>query len=171
MVLVHSSKNDAIEEISSCTRYLSLYNPQCADASGLLQCVGEVLKLFGVDTVLNQDSVLGAEGKPVLVGVGTDGATVNIAGQNGLRGQMQRALPWLFWSWCYAHRLELACKDAFTSSLFSSVQEMLLRLYYLYDRVVVVQSEAVGQDGSHTSVRPCNAFLIDTVHTSLTFLP
>ena len=78
--------------------------------------------------------MLGAEGKPVLVGVGTDGATVNIAGQNGLRGQMQRALPWLFWSWCYAHRLELACKVAFTSSLFSSVQEMLLCLYYLYEK-------------------------------------
>ena len=134
IVLVHSFKNEAIEEISSRTRYLSLYNPQRADASGLLQCVGEALKLFGVDTVLNQDSVLGAEGKPVLVGVGTDGATVNVGGQNGLRGQMQRALPWLFWSWCYAHRLELACKDAFTSSLFSSVQEMLLRLYYLYEK-------------------------------------
>ena len=52
MVLVHSSKNDAIKEISSCTRYLSLYNPQRADASGLLQCIGEALKLFGVDTVL-----------------------------------------------------------------------------------------------------------------------
>ena len=54
----------------------------------------------------------------MLVGVGTDGATANVARQNGLRGQMQPALPWLFWSWCYAHRLELACKDAFTSSLF-----------------------------------------------------
>ena len=78
--------------------------------------------------------MLGADGKPVLVGVGTDGATVNVAGENGLRGQIQRALPCLFWSWCYAHRLELACKDAFSSSIFSSVQEMLLSLYYLYEK-------------------------------------
>ena len=59
---------------------------------------------------------------------------MNIGGQNGLKGQIQRALPWVFWCWCYAHRLELACKDAFSSSLFSSVQEMLLRLYYLYEK-------------------------------------
>ena len=32
-------------------------------------------------------------------------------------------------SWCYAHRLELACKDTFSSP----IQEMLLRLYYLYE--------------------------------------
>ena len=134
MVLVYCFKNDAVEEITSCTRYLSLHSPQHADASGLLDCVGDALSLFGVDSVLDQDSVLRVEGQPLLVGVGTDGATVNVAGQNGLRGQMQRALPWLFWSWCYAHRLELACKDACTSSLFSSVQDMLLHLYYLYEK-------------------------------------
>ena len=31
-----------------------------------------------------------------------------------------------------AHRLELACKDAFISPLFWDINEMLLRLYYLY---------------------------------------
>ena len=36
--------------------------------------------------------------------------------------------------WCYSHRLELACKDAFTSSLFSNIDEMLLRLYFLYEK-------------------------------------
>ena len=43
-------------------------------------------------------------------------------------------MPWLFWAWCYAHRLELACKDAFSSQLFHDVEEMLLRLYYLYEK-------------------------------------
>ena len=61
MVLVHCFKNEAIEEISSHTKYLSLYNPQRADASGLLHCIVEATKLFGVDTVLNQDSVLRIE--------------------------------------------------------------------------------------------------------------
>jgi len=92
------------------------------------------MHLLGVDDVLDQDSVVGVSTKPVLIGIGTDGATVNIGAHTGLRGQMQRALLWLFWSWCYAHRLELACKDAFSSSLFSSIQEMLLRLYYLYKK-------------------------------------
>ena len=42
--------------------------------------------------------------------------------------------PWLFWAWCFSHRLELACKDSFTSPLFNEVNEMLLRLYYLYKK-------------------------------------
>lgn len=74
------------------------------------------------------------EEKPVLVGGGTDGASVNIAQQNGMRGMMQNAHPWLMWSWCYAHRLELSCKNAFASPLFKSIEEMLLRLYYLYEK-------------------------------------
>lgn len=71
---------------------------------------------------------------PVLVGCGTDGASVNVSHQNGMRGKLQAALPWLYWSWCYAHRLELACKDSFTSHLFHDIDDMLLRLYYLYDK-------------------------------------
>ena len=82
--------------------------------------------------MLNKGIVLG--GKHILIGVGTDGASVNIAEQNGMKGTMQRELPWLFWAWCYAHRLELACKDSFTSEVFKNINEMLLRLYYLYSK-------------------------------------
>ena len=32
------------------------------------------------------------------------------------------------------HRLELTCKDAYSSPLFSSIEEMLLCLYYLYEK-------------------------------------
>ena len=71
---------------------------------------------------------------PVLVGCGTDGASVNVSEQNGMRGKLQAALPWLYWAWCYGHRLELACKDAFSSRLFHDIDEMLLRLYYLYEK-------------------------------------
>ena len=49
---------------------------------------------------------------PVLVGGSTDGTSVNIGVHNGMKGQMQSALPWLHWAWCYSHHLELACKDA-----------------------------------------------------------
>ena len=51
-----------------------------------------------------------------------------------MKGIMQRALPWLFWAWCYVHRLELACKDSFTNTLFKDIQDVLLRLYYLYEK-------------------------------------
>ncbi|KAL5497336.1 hypothetical protein EMCRGX_G013797 [Ephydatia muelleri] len=36
--------------------------------------------------------------------------------------------------WCLAHRLELAIKDALKGSSFDDVDEMLLRLYYLYQK-------------------------------------
>ena len=49
-----------------------------------------------------------------------------------MKGTMQEALPWLFWTWCYSHRLELACKDALSSRLFKDTEEMLLRLYLIH---------------------------------------
>ena len=58
-----------------------------------------------------------------MVGGGTDGASVNIGCHNGVKQSM---FPWLFWAWCFSHRLELACKDSFTSPLFNEVNEMLL---------------------------------------------
>ena len=39
-------------------------------------------------------------------------------------GKMQNVLPWITWSWCYAHRLELACKTALTGTLFKDVEDM-----------------------------------------------
>ena len=78
--------------------------------------------------------MLGVKNFPVLVGGGTDGAAVNVAGTGGLKGQLTQALPWIYWSWCYAHRLELACRDAFISPLFSAIENLLLRLYYLYEK-------------------------------------
>ena len=77
--------------------------------------------------------MLEVENKQVLVGAGTDGATENAAEQNGWRGIMQCALPWLFWSWCFAHRLKLACSNALTSPLFCRQEEMLLHLFYIYN--------------------------------------
>ena len=57
-----------------------------------------------------------------------------MAEQNGMKGKLQASLPWLHWEWCYAHRLELACNDAFSSQLFRDLDDMLLRLYYLYEK-------------------------------------
>ena len=60
--------------------------------------MNEALKFMGVD-VLDKDSVLGVEGRPVFVGGGTDGASVNVGDHTGLKAQLQQALPWLYWSW------------------------------------------------------------------------
>ena len=134
IAILYCTKNDVSQQITTCTRFLSLHSPPKANASGLLQCIGEALQFLSVENVLDKDSVLSAKGMPVLVGVGTDGAAVNIGEHRGFKAQMQEALPWLFWGWYYSHRLELACKDAFSSTLFSAINEMLLRLYYVYEK-------------------------------------
>lgn len=36
--------------------------------------------------------------------------------------------------WCVAHRLELAVKDALKSTFFSTIDDMLLRIYYVYSK-------------------------------------
>lgn len=121
---------------------------------------------MGVEDLFDETSVLGVEGKPVLVGGGTDGASVNIAPLNGMRGQLQGALPWLFWSWCYAHRLKLSCKDVFASPLCSAILEMLLRLYYMYEKSPKKSGElsAIAEDlkevfelpkGGNLPIRSC----------------
>ena len=36
--------------------------------------------------------------------------------------------------WCLAHRLELAVNDALSDSCFDSIDDMLLRLYCIYEK-------------------------------------
>ena len=84
IVPLYCSKDASAQEITSNSRYLSIHNPGKADASGLLSCVNEAMKFMGVDNVLDKDSVLGVEGRPVFIGGGTDGASVTywIEGSN-----------------------------------------------------------------------------------------
>ena len=50
-------------------------------------CLGASLELFGVKSILDRDSVLGVDGMPVLIGARSDGASVNVAEHNGVRGR------------------------------------------------------------------------------------
>jgi len=68
-----------------------------------------------------------------LIGIGTDGASANIANA-GLKGIVENKLEWIVWMWCLAHRLELGIKDALKGTYFDEIDDMLLRLYYIYER-------------------------------------
>ena len=62
--------------------------PTKVDADGLIKCLGSALQVVGDDDILDQSSVFGVQGKPVLIGGGADGAAVNIAEQNGMKGKL-----------------------------------------------------------------------------------
>ena len=62
-----------------------------------------------------------------------DGASVNM-GARGLRGFLQASMLWIGFFWCFAHRLELALKDALSKTYFTTVDELLFRIYYLYEK-------------------------------------
>ena len=51
-----------------------------------------------------------------------------------MKGKLQKELPWLYWTWCYAHHLELACKNALCSKLFNNINDVLIRLFSLYSK-------------------------------------
>lgn len=106
--------------------YLTVVRPQSVTARGLFKVLESVLQDLGIPEV-------SAKHCNKLVGIGTDGASTNIAA-NGLKGLVEECLPWMFWMWCLAHRLELAVKDALKGTAFDAIDEFLLRLYYLYEK-------------------------------------
>ena len=130
VLVLHCTKDDVAREIRSCTRYLAVMSPTHSNAGGLIDCLGQALRRLGLEDIRDREQVLGRSG-PVLVGGGTDGASVNIGVHNGMKGQLQSALPT---GPGVTHRLELACKDALKSPLFANINEMHLRLYYLYNK-------------------------------------
>jgi len=54
-----------------------------------VECLGKGLQVMGVSDIFDSEKILEVEGKPVLVVVGTDRASVNISEQNGTRGILQ----------------------------------------------------------------------------------
>ncbi len=99
IVIMGFQKDDTAGEVGTFARYFSLEVPAKADADGLIGCLQKAVGTIGPsapreNSVLSKTSVL--ETKPILVGGGTDGASVNVMSQNGMRGKMQRELPWLF---------------------------------------------------------------------------
>ena len=127
---------------------LRLGRPHYLTAEGLFETGNNSLRFLRVET-LDGDSdnvdneavdpgVVSQITNPInsnkkLVGMGTDGVSSNIAAK-GLKGLVEQKLPWIFWMWCLAHRLELAIKDALSGTLFDSIDKMLLCLYYLYEK-------------------------------------
>ena len=103
--------------------FLTVRRPSRSNAEGLLACLREAMGFVGV-----------ANWESKLIGVGCDGASENMGTRSGLKGLLKEAMPWITVFWCLAHRLELALTDALKNTLFSQVDDTLLRVYYLYEK-------------------------------------
>lgn len=114
------------EKIHSRMDFFTVSRPESGDAKGMFECLQSALQQIGI-------RALNVESCRMLVGIGTDGASVNIAAV-GLKGLVEGELKWIFWMWCLAHRQELALKDALKGTVFDVVDDMLTRLYYVYEK-------------------------------------
>lgn len=147
------------EKIHTRISYLSIHKPHHVTAEGLFQSLQHGLQNLGIQSVTK-------EACNKLVGIATDGAAANVAA-NGLKGLAEKELDWIFWMWCLAHRLELAIKDALRSTSFDLVDEMLLRLYYIYEKspkkcselesIVTDLKGAFGLDNDGAGIQPIRA--------------
>ena len=126
LLVVWFDKEGVGENVCTHSSYFKVNRPSSVSAEGLFQVLADTLQSLGITVVSREEAAK-------LVGIGTDGAAANVAGA-GLKGLVEDQLPWVFWMWCLAHRLELAIKDALKGTSFDQIDEMLLRLYYIYER-------------------------------------
>ena len=103
-------------------RFLCVRQPESVDAAGLYQCLCRAMSYLRLDNTPSK-----------LIGFGCDGASVNM-GANALRGRLQSERPWIVTFWCLSHRLELSLKDALRGTLFSTIDDILMRIYYIYSK-------------------------------------
>ena len=79
IVIQYCRVDEIVEEVRAFTRFLRVVEPVKADANSLIKCLEGGLKVMGITDILSSEKVLDIEGQPVLIGGGTDGATVDIS--------------------------------------------------------------------------------------------
>ena len=92
-MIVYYKKDDNAQEMWSCIRYVSKETLLKADSEGLIDSLNSGLQILGVQNLYHKELVLHITNQPVVVGRGPDGALVNIAEQNEMKGRLQKELP------------------------------------------------------------------------------
>ena len=125
-LVVWCDANGSDQKVHTKMSFFAVARPDSVTAKGLFECLQGCLGRIGI-------TAIDGEQCKMLVGIGTDGASANIAAA-GLKGLVEKEIPWIYWSWCLAHRLELAVKDALKGTSFHLIDDMLLRLHYIYEK-------------------------------------
>ena len=104
-------------------RYFSVESVKNASAAGIHENTQTAFNRFGVTKFEDR-----------IVGLNADGASVNMGPLNGLGKIVRDSALWLQLVHCFNHRIKLALKDAFDTSPFGDIDNMLMKLYYLYEK-------------------------------------
>ncbi len=126
LLVVRCERDGSDEKVHMRMEYFTVVRPHSVTAQGLIKVLESGLQGLGIKEI-------SAEECKKLVVIGTDGASANMAAR-GLKGLVEGRLPWVLWMWCMAHRMELAIKDTLKATAFDLIDELLLRLYYLYEK-------------------------------------
>ena len=102
-------------------KFLGIEAPDQATADGLKENIEKAFQNIGITPMYDS-----------LANLCVDGASVNTGIHNGLGAKMQAHAEWLTIIHCFNHNLELAVKDAFDKTFFKEIDNMLLKLFYLY---------------------------------------
>ena len=121
-VITFNPLREGSDSISVDITFFDLVDLKTADANGIVEAIKTSFEDVNIDYLQK------------LVGFGADGASVNSGTKNGVKTKLQTENEWLTFGWCVAHRLELALKDALNGTAFDEIDEMLLRLYYVYKK-------------------------------------
>lgn len=121
-------KNDVAKEVSCYCRYLNVMNLMDTYESELVTCLGVSVGQMGIN-ILSKDGILNTTKRPTLVGGSSDRAASE--DDQCMKTELQTTFPWLFWSWNFAHQLEVACKESFSSPLYKEMNNLLIHLYSL----------------------------------------
>ena len=98
-------------------KFFSIVTPEHAHADGLKMCRENAFHQKGIVSLHQR-----------VANLSVDGASVNTGINNDLGVKMRESAAWLR----TIHSLELAVKDTFKTTFFKEVDNVLLRLFYLF---------------------------------------
>ena len=104
-------------------KYFSIESVSNADAEGIKETIKADFPCFGISNFISH-----------LLSLNVDGASVNMGIHCGQGTLIKQEAPWLCLVHCFNHRVKLAIKDSFANSSFTSVDDLLMELYYLYEK-------------------------------------
>lgn len=115
------------------TSFLHMHQMRHQNADGIANTLNDTLK-ESIESGFKSIGIKEVPSTKRLIGFTSDGASVNRGDKHSVKTILRENREWLIFTWCVAHRLELALSDALSGTVFDDIDEMILRIYYLYQK-------------------------------------